>query len=65
MVDKPSILIERSPATNGISRSDLFEFPLQPEVEISKVAYGAGKKDFEITNLLRVYQAKKKLKKSY
>ncbi len=36
-----------------------------PEVEISKIAYGAGKKDFEITNLLRVYQAKKKMKKSY
>jgi uncharacterized protein (TIGR00299 family) protein len=36
-----------------------------PELEIEKIAYGAGKKDFEITNLLRVYQAKKKIKKGW
>jgi uncharacterized protein (DUF111 family) len=41
------------------------DFIQLPEVEISKIAYGAGKKDFEITNLLRVYQAKKKAKKTY
>jgi hypothetical protein len=40
------------------------EFIELPELEIEKIAYGAGKKDFEITNLLRIYQAKKKIKKS-
>lgn len=36
-----------------------------PELEIEKIAYGAGKRDYEITNLLRVYQAKKKLMSNY
>lgn len=36
-----------------------------PEVKIESIGYGAGKKDLEVTNMLRVYQAKKKLKISY
>ncbi|MGM0415122.1 MAG: LarC family nickel insertion protein [Bacillota bacterium] len=31
-----------------------------PELNINKIGYGTGKKDLEITNVLRVYQAKKK-----
>lgn len=52
-----------TPTGAAIIKTLAEEFIELPEVEISKIAYGAGKKDFEITNLLRVYQAKKKLKK--
>lgn len=31
-----------------------------PELKIGKIGYGTGKKDLAITNVLRVYQAKKK-----
>ncbi|TDP91288.1 uncharacterized protein (TIGR00299 family) protein [Halanaerobium saccharolyticum] len=54
-----------TPTGAAIIKTLAEEFIELPEVEIEKIAYGAGKKDFEITNLLRVYQAKKKLKKSY
>ncbi len=54
-----------TPTGAAIIKTLAEEFTQLPELEISKVAYGAGKKDFEITNLLRVYQAKKKLKKSF
>jgi uncharacterized protein (DUF111 family) len=54
-----------TPTGAAIIKTLAEEFIELPEVEISKIAYGAGKKDFEITNLLRVYQAKKKMKKSY
>ena len=54
-----------TPTGAAIIKTLAEEFIQLPEVEISKIAYGAGKKDFEITNLLRVYQAKKKLVKSY
>ncbi len=54
-----------TPTGAAIIKTLAEEFMPLPELEISKIAYGAGKKDFEITNLLRVYQAKKKLKKSY
>lgn len=54
-----------TPTGAAIIKTLAEEFISMPEVEISKIAYGAGKKDFEITNLLRVYQAKKKVKKSY
>ena len=54
-----------TPTGAAIIKTLAEEFTQLPEVEISKIAYGAGKKDFEITNLLRVYQAKKKIKKSY
>jgi uncharacterized protein (DUF111 family) len=54
-----------TPTGAAIIKTLAEEFIQLPEVEISKIAYGAGKKDFEITNLLRVYQAKKKVKKSY
>jgi len=54
-----------TPTGAAIVKTLAEDFIELPEVEISKIAYGAGKKDFEITNLLRVYQAKKKLKKSY
>lgn len=54
-----------TPTGAAIIKTLAEEFTQMPELEISKIAYGAGKKDFEITNLLRVYQAKKKLKKSY
>lgn len=53
-----------TPTGAAIIKTLAEEFIQLPEVEISKIAYGAGKKDFEITNLLRVYQAKKKVKKS-
>lgn len=36
-----------------------------PELEIEKIGYGAGKKDLAVTNLLRLYQAKKKEKRNY
>ncbi|MFP4020262.1 MAG: LarC family nickel insertion protein [Halanaerobium sp.] len=54
-----------TPTGAAIIKTLAEEFIQLPEVEITKIAYGAGKKDFEITNLLRVYQAKKKMKKSY
>lgn len=54
-----------TPTGAAIIKTLAEEFIQLPEVEIAKIAYGAGKKDFEITNLLRVYQAKKKMKKSY
>ncbi|PUU86670.1 MAG: hypothetical protein CI948_2765 [Halanaerobium sp.] len=54
-----------TPTGAAIIKTLAEDFIQLPEVEISKIAYGAGKKDFEITNLLRVYQAKKKVKKSY
>ena len=54
-----------TPTGAAIIKTLAEEFTQLPEVEISKIAYGAGKKDFEITNLLRVYQAKKKAKKIY
>ena len=54
-----------TPTGAAIIKTLAEEFMEMPELEISKIAYGAGKKDFEITNLLRVYQAKKKLVKSY
>jgi uncharacterized protein (TIGR00299 family) protein len=54
-----------TPTGAAIIKTLTEEFMEMPELEISKIAYGAGKKDFEITNLLRVYQAKKKMKKSY
>ncbi|RAK11865.1 hypothetical protein C8C77_101179 [Halanaerobium saccharolyticum] len=51
-----------TPTGAAIIKTLAEEFIEMPEVEIDKIAYGAGKKDFEITNLLRVYQAKKKSK---
>ena len=54
-----------TPTGAAIIKTLAEEFIKMPELKISKIAYGAGKKDFEITNLLRVYQAKKKIKKSY
>jgi len=54
-----------TPTGAAIIKTLAEEFIELPELEITKIAYGAGKKDFEITNLLRVYQAKKKTKKSY
>lgn len=54
-----------TPTGAAIIKTLAEEFIQLPEVEIEKIAYGAGKKDFEITNLLRVYQAKKKMKKIY
>jgi len=54
-----------TPTGAAIIKTLAEDFIQLPEVEISKIAYGAGKKDFEITNLLRVYQAKKKVKKNY
>ncbi len=54
-----------TPTGAAIIKTLAEEFVPMPELEISKIAYGAGKKDFEITNLLRVYEAKKKVKKSY
>jgi hypothetical protein len=53
-----------TPTGAAIIKTLAEEFIEMPELEITKIAYGAGKKDFEITNLLRVYQAKKKMKKS-
>ncbi len=53
-----------TPTGAAIIKTLAEEFIEMPEVEVEKIAYGAGKKDFEITNLLRVYQAKKKVKKS-
>jgi hypothetical protein len=54
-----------TPTGAAIIKTLAEDFIQLPEVEISKIAYGAGKKDFGITNLLRIYQAKKKVKKSY
>jgi len=54
-----------TPTGAAIIKTLAEEFIELPEVEIKKVAYGAGKKDFENTNLLRVYQAKKKMKKNF
>lgn len=54
-----------TPTGAAIIKTLAEEFIKMPELKISKIAYGAGKKDFEITNLLRVYQAKKKVRKSY
>lgn len=53
-----------TPTGAAIIKTLAEDFIEMPELEITKIAYGAGKKDFEITNLLRVYQAKKKVKKS-
>jgi uncharacterized protein (TIGR00299 family) protein len=49
-----------TPTGAAIIKTLAEEFIIMPELNISKIAYGAGKKDFEITNLLRIYQAKKK-----
>ncbi|RCW62331.1 uncharacterized protein (TIGR00299 family) protein [Halanaerobium sp. ST460_2HS_T2] len=54
-----------TPTGAAIIKTLAEEFLPVPELKITKIAYGAGKKDFEITNLLRVYQAKKKMKKNY
>ena len=51
-----------TPTGAAIIKSLAEKFIELPETEIAKIAYGAGKKDFEITNLLRVYQVKKKVK---
>lgn len=54
-----------TPTGAAIIKTLVEEFIPAPEMEISKIAYGAGKKDLKTTNLLRVYKAKKKVKKSY
>lgn len=54
-----------TPTGAAIIKTLAEEFIRMPELNISKIAYGAGKKDFEITNLLRIYQAKKKIRKNY
>jgi uncharacterized protein (TIGR00299 family) protein len=37
------------------------EFGIQPDMEIEKIGYGSGYKDFEIPNMLRLILGKKKL----
>lgn len=54
-----------TPTGAAIIKTLAEEFITMPELNISQIAYGAGKKDFEITNLLRIYQAKKKIRKNY
>ena len=52
-----------TPTGAAIIKTLAEEFCPLPEVEIKKIAYGAGKKDLEITNMLRVYLAEKTKKK--
>ena len=54
-----------TPTGAAIIKTIAEDFIELPEVEIEKIAYGAGKKDLESTNVLRLYQAKKKVKKNY
>lgn len=54
-----------TPTGAAIIKTIAEDFIDLPQLEIEKIAYGAGKKDLESTNVLRVYQAKKKLKKNY
>lgn len=54
-----------TPTGAAIIKTLAEDFINLPELEIEKIAYGAGKKDLESTNVLRLYQAKKKLKKNF
>lgn len=52
-----------TPTGAAIIKTLAEEFCPLPEVEIEKIAYGAGKKDLEVTNMLRLYLAQKTKKK--
>jgi hypothetical protein len=52
-----------TPTGAAIIKTIADEFGPLPEVEIDSIGYGLGDKDLEITNLLRVFKAKKKVKK--
>ncbi|RCW50659.1 uncharacterized protein (TIGR00299 family) protein [Halanaerobium sp. MA284_MarDTE_T2] len=52
-----------TPTGAAIIKTLAEEFCPLPEVKIKKIAYGAGKKDLEITNMLRLYLAEKSKKK--
>jgi len=49
-----------TPTGAAIIKTLAEEFISLPELNIEKIGYGTGKKELEITNVLRVYQAKKK-----
>ena len=49
-----------TPTGAAIIKTLAEDFISLPELNIEKIGYGTGKKDLEITNILRVYQAKKK-----
>jgi hypothetical protein len=51
-----------TPTGAAIIKTLAKEFKALPEVSIEKVGYGLGKKELEITNLLRVVLGKKKVK---
>jgi len=52
-----------TPTGAAIIKAIADEFGPLPEVEIDSIGYGLGDKNLEITNLLRVFKAKKKVKK--